>query len=410
VTERAVARAQDPAGPAMRPHDLPLLDGLRAVAALMVVGTHVAFQTGAVVNGAWGAVLARFDFGVALFFVLSGFLLVRPWLAAVTAGRPGPSTRTYLLRRAARILPAYWLVLLVALLTTARGAGATAVLSNVGLLQVYTGDLLPGLTQTWSLCTEAAFYLVLPLVAAWLSVRVRSGQLRVRAVAAGLGGLVVVAWCWTGLAAGGVLPGRSSVWLPGHLDWFAVGIGLALVDRSVRDRPRSLLALRVAEAGRAPWTLLGLAGAVFWLACTPLGGPATLAAVAPATAVLKEALYAVTAGLVLAAVAFAPQRSGGLAQLLGNRVVASLGRISYGIFLWHLLVLAGVVNLLDVRLFTGSFWRVLALTVAGSVVVATASWLALERSVLAWAHRAPLTDRAPSTPGAAPGSPPPRAG
>lgn len=404
MTERAVALAQDPAGPATRPHDLPLLDGLRAVAAVMVVGTHVAFQTGAVVVGAWGAVLARFDFGVALFFVLSGFLLVRPWLRALAAAGPGPSTRTYLLRRAARILPAYWLVLLVALLTTARGSDAGAVLSNVGLLQVYTGDLLAGLTQTWSLCTEAAFYLALPLAAAWLSARVRSGQVRGRSAAGLLVALVAVAWCWTGLAAGGILPGRSSVWLPGHLDWFAVGIALAVVDRSVRDRPGSLLAQRVAEAGRAPWTLLGLAAAVFWLACTPLGGPATLAAVAPATAVVKEALYAVTAGLVLAAVAFAPQHSGSLAGVLGNRVVAALGRISYGIFLWHLLVLAGVVDLLDVRLFTGSFWRVLALTVTGTVVVATASWLVLERPVLAWAHRPA------STPGAAPGSPPPPAG
>ena len=80
---------------------VPALDGLRAVAAGAVLLTHVAFRTGQTQAGAGGAVLARFDAGVAVFFVLSGFLLY-------------PATRPlgrYALRRAARILPAYWVLL-----------------------------------------------------------------------------------------------------------------------------------------------------------------------------------------------------------------------------------------------------------------------------------------------------------
>ncbi len=353
----------------------------------MVVGTHVAFQTGTVVSGAFGAMLARFDFGVALFFVLSGFLLVRPWLLARPGGKARPSTRTYLVRRAARILPAYWIVLVVALLTTARGVGVGAALANVGLLQVYTGQLLDGLTQTWSLCTEVAFYLVLPFAAAWLA---SHGRRHPRRAILGLALAAVLAWTWTALAAGGALPGRASTWLPGHLDWFAVGIALALLDVRVRRLPKSRTAVVAGELGRHPWTLLALASAVFWLAATPAGGPATLAAVAPATAAFKEALYAVAAAGVLAAAVLAPQRSGGLASLLGSRLALALGRVSYGVFLWHLVVLAGVMHVLRLDVFTGGFWRVLVLTTAGSVAAASVSWVLVERPLLARVHRRPL--------------------
>jgi peptidoglycan/LPS O-acetylase OafA/YrhL len=374
-----------------RPHDLPLLDGLRGVAALMIVVTHVGFETGATAHGSWGALVARLDLGVALFFVLSGFLLVRPWLRA--AGQP--STRRYLLRRAARILPAYWVVLVVALLTTARGASAGAVASNAALLQVYTGDLLSGLTQTWSLCTEAAFYLVLPLLALLL---VRCSR---RQAALLLAAMAAAGWAWTALAAGGALPARAGTWLPGHLDWFAVGLALALVDQQLRERPESPVSRRLSELGRYPGTLLALAAAVFWLAATPVAGPRLLLPVAPGTAVLKEAMYALAAGLVLAAVAFAPQRGGPLAAALGSRPVAGWGRVSYGVFLWHLLVLAAVGNVLGLATFGGGFWRVLVLTVAGTLVVATASWHLLERPVLGRVHRRPLVPR-PAPPQAEP--------
>ena len=80
------------------------LDGYRAVAALMVVLTHVAFSTGVVVTqGTWGHLLGRLDFGVPLFFLMSGFLVYRPWVRRAFDGTTRPSLRRYAIRRAARL-------------------------------------------------------------------------------------------------------------------------------------------------------------------------------------------------------------------------------------------------------------------------------------------------------------------
>src|SRR6185437_5377153 len=54
------------------------LTGVRAVAALLVVGTHAAYTTGKYTHGYWGLVGSRMEIGVPIFFVLSGYLLFRP--------------------------------------------------------------------------------------------------------------------------------------------------------------------------------------------------------------------------------------------------------------------------------------------------------------------------------------------
>ena len=278
---------------------LPALDGLRAVAAGAVLLTHVAFRTGQTQAGAGGAVLARLDVGVAVFFVLSGFLL---YPATRPVGR-------YALRRAARILPAYWVLLAV-----------VAVIGSVPaaywwLGQGYRTEPLAGaLTQTWSLVPEVAFYAVLPGLV-WLA---RRWEWPV------LAGCVLVAYGWIAAVHLLDLPDRMLLWLPGHLDWFAVGMAVAAVAR--RGVPGWLRQLAAASG-----TCWAAAGALLFLLATPVAGPLTLAPVPGGAAVLKEAGYALVAALLLVPAALGPR-----APVLGSPPLRLLGRWSYGIFLWHL--------------------------------------------------------------------------
>ena len=94
----------------------PLLDTMRAIGALCVLTTHTAFWAGDYVrHGTLGTVLARLDVGVAIFFVLSGFLLSRAWLARAADGAPGPATAPYFWKRALRIVPVYVITVVLAL-------------------------------------------------------------------------------------------------------------------------------------------------------------------------------------------------------------------------------------------------------------------------------------------------------
>ncbi|MEO7980945.1 MAG: acyltransferase [Sporichthyaceae bacterium] len=368
----------DPRRPGRLPGGVPALDGVRGLAALLVVLTHVGYQTGETSRGLPGALLARADVGVALFFVLSGLLLYRPWVVAEATGGPAPSWRRYYRRRAVRILPAYWLALLaVVVLAPDDGRSAGDVVANATLMQVYGGGhLLGDFTQTWSLCTEVLFYAVLPLVA------VAVGRLRGPVARVGLLAAVVVAnLVWAGLATTDALPTLSSTWLPGHAGWFAAGMLLAAAADDAARRPAGRVGQWTRDFAGRPGTVLLLALAVAALAVTPLAGPRTLAPTTPGESVVKELLYGVVA-LLLVAAALVAQPGTRVARVLGNPAARWTGRVGYGVFLWHLLVLDGVMSALGTPLFGGDVLRVGVLTVAGSLAVAWLSWVLVERPLL----------------------------
>jgi peptidoglycan/LPS O-acetylase OafA/YrhL len=381
----------DPTPPPGRPqHAFPGLDAVRAVGATAVLATHVAFQTGRSVRGPMSGTLARFDIGVALFFVLSGFLLFRPFAqAAVGDLSRWPRTKDYLWRRALRILPAYWLAVAACLLLIPSNSGLRSVdvwVRHLTLTQVYSPGLQRhGLTQMWSLCTEVAFYLLLPLLAVLVLGRRGRSTGRRPFVVLALVAAVSPAWQVVITRTGWVDLHTAGQWLPGYLDWFACGMALALVQ--VRLQTGAVTAAsplhRLEELARSTGTCWATALALFALATSPVAGPRSLEAV-PTTweAVLKNLLYAACALLVVLPLVLGPQNEGSTVRALGTRPVQLLGEISYGIFLWHLLVLETVVRVLHQRLFTGSWLTVFAISLAGSVVVASLSYVVVERPAL----------------------------
>lgn len=370
----------------------PALDGYRAIAALMVLLTHVASSTGEVDKGVVGHVLGRFDFGVPLFFLMSGFLLYRPWVRAALEGRPRPGLRRYALRRAARILPLYWVVVVTTLLVLPEIQPVPRDQWWVHLLglQIYQPQLaLEGLGQTWSLCTEISFYVALPLLG--LAALGRGGHAPDRAYRrqiALLVVMVVVATLWNGArAATPLLPFQSAFWLPAYLDWFAGGMLLAIVSvrRLQPDPPRLVRGL--AELGSDARLCLVLALASFAVVLTPVGGAYAfgVGTTGPWEVVLKHWLYLVTAFLLLLPGVLDGGR--GWPLLLTRSVPHRLGLISYGIFLWHLLLLRLLMPAMGIPYWSGRTWFVAAVLTVVTVAVATLTYRLVERPAQVWAHR-----------------------
>ena len=278
-------------------------DGYRAIAATAIVVFHVSFIANvALRHPVAGQFLARLDVGVSLFFVISGFLLYRPFVAANLAGRPGPATLGFWRRRLLRIVPAYWaaLVVIVYVLGLKRIVGVGDALVYFGFMQIYDNrHLAGGISQAWSLCTEMSFYLVLPLYA-WL-VRRKSGGIgrEVRAVAAVYAaGLFVRALLAYGRLGGtGVYDCRLD-WLPATMDLFALGMGLAVASAWQQQGGRAPGWLT--WLGDRPWACWSGALAAYVVVATvvfdggDLGQPFT-----PGQVMGREVLYGLVAVLLV---------------------------------------------------------------------------------------------------------------
>ena len=372
-------------GPVARAeHTFPALDGLRALAATAVVTTHVAFWTARYTPDLLGRALARLDVGVAVFFALSGFLLSRPMFLAGVQGRPLPRTAAYLWRRALRVLPAYWLTVTVAFLVLPgnRAAGPWEWVRHLTLTQPYTtGWFGEGLSHTWSLTTEVAFYLVLPAIATGL-VRLSSGRPeRPVPVLVALAVAAVLGLGWIAWTAGTPSALPLNLWLPSFAGWFGAGMALALLTTSDRTwRPVRLLH----DLGSSLTTCWAGAAALFWIATSSVAGPEGLFASTATQAVTKNALYLGIATLLLLPLVFGDQSQGRVRLVLSSAPARFLGEISYGLFLVHVVVLAWGYRALGIAPFSGNVVLVLVATWVTAASLATVVYLLLERPLRRW--------------------------
>lgn len=399
-----------PAGPTRPATDtrrfFPQLEGMRAIAALGVLTTHVAFQTRAVQLPVIGPVLGRLDLAVALFFALSGFLLWRSWVSHAHDDAPRPSVRRYLRHRVVRIWPAYVVVVIVVLtlLPEAKGADLTVWLANLTLTQVFVPlSLTAGLTQMWSLSVEVTFYALLPIIGFAM---LRVPRRRRIPVLIALG-VLSLGWAW--LSATFPLPAgvEPKNWVFGHLPWFIAGLVLAEIAGAVElsgggsdggdpeggdsegddsaerlgQHPR-WLQIVVRLSARRGLMLIVLVVA-YGLACTPLAGPTGLGDLASWQFAVKMILGAICGYAVLA-----PLICGdGPYRFLTSPLMLALGRWSYGIFIWHLAVLAVVFGLFGIVPFSGHMPLVWTMTVVVTIAVSAASYAFVEEPARRWLRR-----------------------
>lgn len=375
---RASQQAQTRTGPMpLLPH-LQELEAWRALAALAVMLTHAGFLSGATGRHTLPGFLARMDIGVAVFFVLSGFLLYRPYSLATARDEPQPSTRRFVSRRVARIIPA-WLAVLagtLVLVPQSRSADTTVWLVNLVHLQALRLEWdLPGLAQLWSLSTEVAFYAILPLLALFVRrlVSGRSPMTHLLSVAA----LIPLAWIFRLFVYADMFP-DGYAWvrtMPAMIDWFALGMVLAVV-MTYRDRWRGLIEVLTHSAN----ALLVLAAATFWVLTTSIAGPYDLRPPTAWQASMKHLGYGIVAALLIYPSALGARSI--LTDLLRSRVLAYLGKISYAFFLWHLPVMFWVRATLGYELFAYGFLATVIATTVVTTTLAALSWHLLERPIL----------------------------
>ena len=357
------------------------MDSLRAIAALGVLVGHVGFITHTQQTHWYGAIMSNFVSGVAIFFVLSGFLLYRPFFSAEIAGTPRPRVRDYTRRRLLRIVPAYWL----ALTLLAIEPGLTGVFTGdwwryYGFLQIYdpfTRDA--GLTVAWTLCIEMTFYLALPVYAA-LTRRIArgasaTGRTRIQLAILGVLGLASIL---LGVARDpNVTPSLLS-----YFDWFAIGMSLAVLSVALQGRARPPAPVRFIAA--RPGAVWGIGLAVYLTLCVVLSSAPAFAYYSPAQTIIEHVGEGAVALFVVLPAVFGDRRVGWPRRLLADRRLMWMGGISYGIYLWHL----SVAQWLFGKGASG-FGPLLAATVIGAVVIAAASYYLVERPVLRFKESRP---------------------
>lgn len=197
------------------------LDGVRAIAALLVVSVHISDIEGVPWNVNHNPLATALAFmgrtGVVLFFVLSGFLLFLPYAKALLFQEAWPSLRTFYLRRIFRIWPGYYFTLAMMIVLFDRKYLHPAYWQRLGLFLTFFMDSSPQTWQQisgpfWTLAIEWQFYLLLPLIALGFSWIVRrcgsSPQQRLKAV---LG-------CCVGLIMWGLLIRGFGVYYQRHPD------------------------------------------------------------------------------------------------------------------------------------------------------------------------------------------------
>ena len=346
----------------------PALDGVRAIAVTAVVAYHLGIER-----------LPGGFLGVDVFFVLSGYLITTLLLLERDATGRIDLLRFWM-RRAKRLLPALLLLLVVVTIWIHQTAPdfelaqrrldlqwALFYGSNWHLIASAQDYFAQGagvsiVRHTWSLAIEEQFYLVWPLMVG-ATIWIARGRVRVLTVICALG--VVGSAVAMALLHAGTDPSRAYYGTDARVHQLLIGalLAIAMVRLPVMQAPRrsgswvaaaSLAVLGVAFIGLADGSTLYYRGGSV--------------AVALAAAALIWALDAARGGVVARALGIAPMRA--------------IGRISYGIYLWHWPVIVAITAPAAVFEWMPGTIGLNGTRVAITLGIATLSFVLLERPIL----------------------------
>ena len=331
--------------------------------------------------------------GVHLFFVLSGYLISRPFWARLVNGQPLPSWRKYAVRRFVRIYPTYFAALVVFIAMRFAGHLHTPTFGDVLLHALlifnwgHPAQFLAINIAMWTLAIEAQFYVILP-IAGGMAKKLAPGRGRLGALLIGVA-FLIVGWVSRGLEYRATFTGDLRFRLPfSFLDLFATGMFVAYLEFTNAHYLRERRLLRGALLLSAAILLFGTN---HWLVAA--GGSDWLSPPSLALACFYPTFICAAFALILVVVLTRTRRS---IPILTSAPLVFVGRISYSMYLFHI----GVGYFLLTRLprglglWLGSRPPVYALVQLGPVLlVSYLAYRAVELPSLRWIERFSLRSR-----------------
>jgi len=337
----------------------PALDGVRGIAILAVLAVHTNHLFG------W-SLLKGGSIGVDIFFVLSGFLITSILLEEWTT-TANINLRHFYVRRLLRLVPALVLLTIALLLFSGLlfSAGeATQTRRTIPIALLYLTDFfaslapqtsLGALRHTWSLAIEEHFYLLWPPVLLFL---LKIGFCRRSLLI--LTGSVAVALCFhrAGLFHAGLSPARTYYAFDTRADALLIGCvaGIAVSAGFVKSFNRV--------------TPLAIALIVLCLVATDFASP-----------IMHEGGFTILAATTAVLLINLVSGQGSFTRLMEVRPLVWVGKISYGLYLWHYPVFKWVK-------YAGTPWPLkLGLALFATFAVASLSFYLLEKPLLRLKHR-----------------------